>query len=69
MKLVEFSIAHISCSVSCIELKLGTNNEEGITFNATNFLRAETERIIYKKKTLNTSADNSLTHFSLLSQQ
>ena len=29
-KLVEFSIAHISCSVSCIELKLGTN-DEGIT--------------------------------------
>ena len=30
VKLVEFSIAHISCSVSCIELKLGTNDEEGI---------------------------------------
>ena len=29
--LVEFSIAHISCSVSCIELKLGTNDEEGVT--------------------------------------
>ena len=24
-------IAHISCSVSCIELKLGTNDDEGIT--------------------------------------
>ena len=31
MKLVEYSIAHISCSVSCIELKLGTNDEEDIT--------------------------------------
>ena len=31
VKLVEFSIAHISCSVSYIELKLGTNDEEGIT--------------------------------------
>ena len=31
VKLVEFSIAHISCSVSCIELRLGTNDEEGIT--------------------------------------
>ena len=29
--LVEFSIAHISCIVSCIELKLGTNDEEDIT--------------------------------------
>ena len=29
-KQVEFSIAHISCSASCIELKLGTNYE-GIT--------------------------------------
>ena len=30
--LFEFSIAHISCSVSCkFELKLGTNDEEGIT--------------------------------------
>ena len=29
--LVEFSIAHISCSVSCVELTLGTNDEEGIT--------------------------------------
>ena len=31
MMLVEFSIAHISCSVSCTELKLGINDEEGIT--------------------------------------
>ena len=31
VKLVEFSIAHISCSVSCIGLKLGTNDAEGIT--------------------------------------
>ena len=31
VKQVEFSIAHISCSVWCIELKLGTNDEEGIT--------------------------------------
>ena len=30
-KLVEFSIAHISWSVSCIELELGTYDEEGIT--------------------------------------
>ena len=31
VKLVEFSIAHISSSVSCIELKLDTDDEEGIT--------------------------------------
>ena len=31
VKLVEFSITHISCIISCIELKLGTNDEEGIT--------------------------------------
>ena len=31
VKLVEFFIAHISCSVSCIELKFGTIDEEGIT--------------------------------------
>ena len=31
VKLVEFPIAHISWSVSCIELKLGTNGEEIIT--------------------------------------
>ena len=31
VKLVEFSIAHISSSVSCTELKLGTDDEEGIT--------------------------------------
>ena len=30
-KLVEFSIAHIYCSVSCIELKLGLHDEEDIT--------------------------------------
>ena len=31
VKLVEFSIAHIFWSASCIELKLGTNDVEGIT--------------------------------------
>ena len=31
VKLVEFSIGHISWSVSPIELKFGTNNEEGVT--------------------------------------
>ena len=31
VKLFEFSIAHISCCVTCIELKLGTDDEEGIT--------------------------------------
>ena len=31
VNLVEFSIAHISCSVSYIELKIGTNDEEDIT--------------------------------------
>ena len=30
MKQVEFSTGHISCNVSCIELKFGTNNAEGI---------------------------------------
>ena len=31
MKQVELSIALISCSVSCIELKLGTNDADSIT--------------------------------------
>ena len=50
VKLVEFSITHISCIISCIELKLGTNDEEGITeqiiiilyFNARNFFKSMT---------------------------
>ena len=31
VKKVEFSVAHISCSISCIELKLVTNDEKDIT--------------------------------------
>ena len=33
VKLVEFSIAHISCSESCIELKLGTNDDQHINLS------------------------------------